>query len=154
MKYTLRLILCSMFFINCSDNSNRSQLLNTDPLNIDLAKKDGFEKVEEIDVLLFKKQIGDTLVSLEFDDLFQKNYLKNWKFKLEFDNIKEVRNTLLDYGLIPVTGVSHWDNDTGYSLTLIRNLDNNIFICDVRKEEDSSYLSLSYHIPSVNYRSN
>ena len=148
MKYVLYLIICSTIFISCKNkNNNKVYFLNTSPLSIDLAKQQGFKKVKEIDLLVFNKQTSDTLTSLEFDNLSKENYLKTWKVELGFNDIKQVKNVLLDYDLIPLTETNYWENNTGYSVTLIRNSDNNVFICDVRKEKSKLYLYISYNIP-------
>lgn len=145
MKYILLLVICAVFIVSCDNNKN--YFLNTNPLSIGLAKKNGYEKVKKIDLLVFNKQVADTLVGLEFDNTSKRNYLKTWRIKLDFNDIKQVRNILLDYDLIPITEISYWENNTGYSLTLIRNSDNNVFICDVKTEQNVSHLYISYHIP-------
>lgn len=149
MKYILCILIFStLFFISCKNKNNEKvHFLNTSPLGIDLAKKKGFKKVKGIDLLVLNKQINDTLISLEYDNISNKNYLKTWKVELGFSDINKVKNVLLDYELIPLTENNYWDNNKGYTVAVIRNVDNNVFICDVGKENDKLHLNISYNIP-------
>ena len=151
VKY-IKTLLVVILLYSCNANEKRIQdsLFNIEGLDADIesVKNQGYNWEKGIDLIIYTKKANDTIISLELDNnLDNIIQTKTWKIKLESNNHDLIYKKMIEKGVFPYGPIAFYENSEDYFFTVIRNSDNNIFVCKVLKENNSNYLYITYHVP-------
>ncbi|QMU65812.1 MAG: hypothetical protein GKR88_17045 [Flavobacteriaceae bacterium] len=154
------LIFCAtlliLLLVKCTNQEERvvsEALFNID--NIKNIYVDSFEdenlnnqgyKREVADVLIYEKKVKDTLVQLQFTD--EAILYKTWYITLNSSNLNNAINEILyNNGVLALKDFERCtEKKEPYSFPVVGK-NNNLFLCNVYKEEGKDYLKIVYYNP-------
>jgi len=154
----LIILLLSIFLIGCNKNSENEviydapfNIKNLDNIVISSSEDENLNNQgyyrQPMDVILFEKKKGDIIIQLQFDQKLGSVLYKVWYVKLKEDDLnKSIDKILSNYDILALRNFSI-EEDKSTSFPVVRNIDNNIFLCDVYKEEGVDYLKITYYKP-------
>jgi hypothetical protein len=152
------LIMSTLFFVNCNNGSKQvpETLFNVQNLNNiiiesfeddNLNKQGYFREVE--DVIIFNKNVKDTITQLQFDNDSGKILYKTWYIKIDStDRAKTINKILRNHNVLELNSFGCIDKKD-YSYFPVVSDDNNLFLCHVNKDDKNYYLNITYYNPVV-----
>jgi hypothetical protein len=146
------LVLFIGIIVGCNSNKNElsDNFFNVKGLNFKVTSFEylndmGYKRIPE-DILLFEKSNNDTILQLHIDDNLNTVIKKTWKVRLESDDKDFVQKTVFKHNAFLVTPIMDYSKG-GYFFTVVRSIDNNVFLCKVKKENNIDYLYVDYYNP-------
>ncbi|MGY0408689.1 MAG: hypothetical protein ACWIPJ_10115 [Polaribacter sp.] len=150
-------ILLSVLFIKCTKQNDKTvsdTLFNIENIkNISVnsfedenLNKQGYKR-EVADVLIYEKKVRDTLVQLQFTD--ELVLYKTWYIKLDSNSkTNRIDEILYTHSILALSNFDECEkNKKPYSFPALDD-DNNIFLCNVYKEDNVDYLKIVYYNPT------
>jgi hypothetical protein len=111
---------------------------------------------EVADVVIFNKQVKDTLTQLQFETNYGKLLYKTWYINLGNSHEKTIVNDIMyKHGIIMMSDFIYCPKDEdSYFFPAMNNSENIIFLCNVYKDENNYTLKVTYHneITDLNFK--
>jgi hypothetical protein len=150
MKKVIILFGLIVFLTCCVNISNKEFFLFFNTKGVKVTEKtlsdSGFERIWGVDLIMFEKKSGDTIINLDVDDKENLVSSKTWIMKLGSNDFKYVHDFMLDREMVLNAPIAYYDNSEDYYFTVI-SLKNDMYFCKVMKEEKEYSLYVTYHIP-------
>lgn len=150
MKSILLKIPLILFLFACSNSINEEWLTPSslnERITTDQLVKNGYQMVNGVDVLLYEKAVGDTLVGYQFktkENTFEEDGVLSqyWRILKKIDSSSDIESFFEQNNLYKLI---NGKDDNRY--IVLRSDNNAIFVCSFTKE---GYLNLVYHHPDLN----
>lgn len=155
------LFITGLLLLNSCDRP-KDQIIPYTPFNIDNVKNISIKTIttfehkalnqqgynrEVADVVIFNKQVKDTLTQLQFETNYGKLLYKTWYINIGSTNDKTVVNDIMyKHGILMMSDFTYCSEDEeSYFFPAMNNSENIIYLCRVYKDEDAYTLSITYH---------
>lgn len=147
-SYLYSMLMFFLLFIYSCKTNVSTDLFDVEEANrktsFESLKKQGFTKMQDVDLLIMEKRKHDTIVQLEMNTNSDVIYSKTWKIKITNFNRNNIQDFFRKKGFTLTEFNNFSDDKNSYSFSCKNKLINRFYTCKVLKELDQNYLYVTY----------